>query len=66
MADPRVFYDPKTGKIVKTDPPGLMKLIREVPGTTFVHILERLYDLAKRFRMVSVQSSCVESKPERS
>lgn len=55
MADPRVFYDPKTGEIVRTEPPGLMKLIQPVEGTDLVVIPMCLYDRKKSLRAVSVQ-----------
>lgn len=55
MADPRVFYDPKTKKIVRTDPPGLMKLIQPVEGTSLVVMPACLFDLEKGLQPVSVQ-----------
>lgn len=55
MADPRVFYDPKTKQIVRTEPPGLMALIRPVDGTSFVAIPGCLYDLEKGFQPISIQ-----------
>jgi len=54
MSDPRIFYDPKTKKIVRTDPPGLMKLIQPVEGTNFITVPQALFDL-DRARFVSVQ-----------
>ena len=63
MADPRIFYDPKTKKIVRTDPPGLMKLIQPVEGTSLVFVPSRLYDLEK-FRVVPVQEGIIKGKPK--
>lgn len=54
MSDPRVFYDPKTKKIVRTDPPGLMKLIQPVEGTSLVVMPTCLFDLEKA-KLVPVQ-----------
>lgn len=54
MADPRFFYDPKTKQIVRTDPPGLMKLIRPVEGTSFVTVPSVVFDLEKA-KFVPVQ-----------
>jgi len=55
MADPRIFYDPKTKKIVRTDPPGLMKLIKLVEGTNLIFVPGCLYDLEKHLRAVPIQ-----------
>lgn len=55
MADPRIFYDPKTKKIVRTDPPGLMKLIQPIDGTSLVAVPTRLLDLEKDCQPISVQ-----------
>ena len=55
MADPRIFYDPKTKKIVRTDPPGLMKLIQPIEGTSLVAVPTRLLDLEKDCQPISVQ-----------
>ena len=55
MADPRVYYDPKTKKIVRTDPPGLMKLIRPIEGTSLVAVPTCLFDLERGCQPVSVQ-----------
>ena len=61
MADPRVFYDPKTKKIVRTEPLGLMKLIRPVEGTSLVAMPTCLFDLGNRFQKVSIQQG-IETK----
>ena len=61
MPDPRIYYDPKTKKIVRTDPPGLMKLIRPVEGTSLIAIPLVLLDLENRCQSVPVQHG-VESR----
>ena len=53
--DPRVYYNPKTKKIIRTEPPGLMKLIQPVEGTDLVFIPTVLFDLGNGFRVVPVQ-----------
>lgn len=55
MTDPRVFLDPKTGEIVRTEPPGLIKLIQPIDGTDLVFIPTCLYDLKKSLRAVPIQ-----------
>lgn len=55
MADPRVFYDPKTGEIVRTEPPGLMKLIQPIEGTDLVFIPACLFDLKRNLQAVPIQ-----------
>lgn len=64
MADPRVFYDPKTKTVVRTDPPGLMKLLKRVEGTNLVVLPGCVYDLGKNFTAVPVQVTRLESKPK--
>lgn len=61
-SDPRIYYDPKTKKIVRTEPPGLMELIQPVEGTNLVSIPERLFDL-DTFRIVPIQASIIRQKP---
>lgn len=65
MADPRVFYDPKTKKIVRTEPPGLMKLIQPVEGTSLVAVPTCLYDLGNRFQKVPVQQGIEPKKAKK-
>ena len=62
MADPRIYYDPKTKKIVRTEPPELMEAIRPIAGTSLVAVPSGVYDLARGFRAVSVQVEIIKPK----
>lgn len=62
MADPRVFYDPKTREIVRTEPPGLMELIKPIGGTDLIFIPTCLFDLKRSLRAVPIQRG-VEIRP---
>ncbi len=65
MADPRVFFDQETKRVVRTDPPELMDMIQPVKGTSFVIIPTALYDLDNGFRSVPVQTTVLRKKKPR-
>jgi len=64
MADPRIYYDPKTKKITRIDPPGLQQLIKPVAGTDLFSIPDQLFDL-KTLKFVRVQVSAEPRRPKK-
>ena len=56
MADPRIYYDTKTHKITRVDPPELRRLIEPVAETGLVSVPDQLFDL-KTLKFVRVQVS---------
>ena len=61
MADPRIYYDRKTKKITRMNPPELKQLIKPVVGTELVSMPDQLFDL-KTLKFVRVQVSAEPQK----
>ena len=61
MADPRIYYDTKTKKITRVDPPELKQLIKPVIGTDLVSVPDQLFDL-KTLKFVRVQVNAESQK----
>ena len=64
MADPQVFFDLKTKKVTRTVPPGLIKLLHHVEGSTLVAVPYSVFDTAKDFMGVPVQIRRETRKPK--